>query len=98
MSPSSPAATLESLGRDVQQLSLKVTEYLKACNIPPPSFQENSTAFYPKETDCQVARLELLTKLQDLTTLALGPGEYLTSHIIYVSWIPISQLLSLEKQ
>lgn len=77
--------TLESLGREVSELSQKVAEYLKTHNIQPPSFEESSAAFYPKESECQIARLELLSKLQDLTTLALGPGEYLTSHIVYVS-------------
>ncbi|TLD09724.1 hypothetical protein PspLS_11350 [Pyricularia sp. CBS 133598] len=83
--PSSSDVTLESLGQEVQNLSLKVAEYLKQGSIPAPSFQENSPAFYPKEAECQIARLELLSKLQDLTALALGPGEYLTAQVVYGS-------------
>lgn len=85
--PSSSDVTLESLGQEVQNLSLKVAEYLKQGSIPAPSFQENSPAFYPKEAECQIARLELLSKLQDLTALALGPGEYLTAQVVYVSLV-----------
>jgi len=76
---------LESLGEEVCNLSKKIARYLRTNNFPPPSFHENSPSFYPKNAECQVARLELLGKLQDLWTLALGPAEFLTSHIIYVS-------------
>lgn len=88
-----PDANLESLGKEVRDLSKKIVLHLKTNSIQPPSFREDSPAFYPKDAECQAARLELLSKLQDLWTLALGPGEYLTSHIIYVSLTDLSKIL-----
>lgn len=77
--------TLTSLSEEVSVLSKSLTDYLNDHHVTAPTLAEESPGFYPQDTECQVARLQLLSKLQDMITLALGPGEFLTSQIVYVS-------------